>query len=297
MLDISKKLDNDINFPDEGLNQIKISEFISNNETTIKKVNTQDYQEISRQILLGKCTNAKLIKVFDNNLYINSSEYTDIPKGKYYMGDGELSLTTCAIRADKWEGKFAEYDVVSSLWPIVNPKLFDKLTCTSQQNSIFSHCKVIKSSSNAIQAIVKADPTLINPKYGIGCRDNSSFNKDNINIGNPDKIAKGFWLFELSNHGETERKEKKSPTLFVYIAPRKLNDLEESRLKEYEQEDNIYVEGVRNGWSIYFLGKMQRYIIAPGIISRSEMELRIPKTYKQITPDISYFDTNDKRVL
>ena len=297
VLDISKKINNDINFPDEGLNQIKITDFRSNDEITIENVNTQDYQEISRQILLGKCINAKLINVFDNNLYINSSEYTDIPKGKFYMDDEKISLSTCAIRADKWEGKFAEYDVVSSLWPIVNPKLFDKLTCLSLRNSISSHCKVIESSSNAIQAIARANPTLINPKYGIGCRDNSSFNKDNINIGNPDKIANEFWLFELSNHGETEHNEKKSPTLFVYIAPRKLNDLEESLLKDYEQKDDIYVQGVRNGWSIYFLGMMKKYIIVPGIISRSEMESQIPKTFKEITPDISYFDTDGKQVL
>ena len=297
VLDISKKLDIDINFPDEGLKQTKITDFVSNDKITIENVNTQDYQEISRQIILGKCINANLIKVFDNNLYIDSSEYADIPKRKHYMGDEKISLSTCAIRADKWEGKFAEYDVVSSLWPIVNPKLFDKLTYFSLQKSISSHCKVIESSSNAIQAIVKANPTLINPKYGIGYRDDRSINKDNINIGNPDTIAKNFWLFELSNFGESECKEKKSPTLFVYIAPRKLNDLEESLLKDYEQKDDIYVQGVRNGWSIYFLGKMQRYIIAPGIISRSEMELRIPDSYKKITPDISYFDTDDKQVL
>ena len=42
---------------------------------------------------------------------------------------------------------------------------------------------------------------------------------------------------------------------------------------------------------------MQRYIIAPGIISRSEMELQIPEAYKEITPDISYFNTDDKQVL
>ena len=297
LLDISRKLDNDINFPDEGLNQIKISAFVSNEETTIKNVNTRNYQEISRQILLGKCINAKLIEISDDTLYINSSEYTDIPTRKYYMGDEKISLSTCAIRADKWEGKFAEYDVVSCLWPIVNPKLFDKLTRMSQQNSISSHCKVIDSSSNAIQAIARLNPTLINPKYGIGCRDNSSFYKDNINIDNPDKIANGFWLFELSNHGETERKEKKSPTLFVYIAPRKLSDSEESFLKGYEQEDNTFVEGVRKGWSIYFLGAMKKYIIVPGIISRSEMESKIQKVSKKNTSDISYFDTDDKLVL
>ena len=142
VLDISKKLNMNINFPDEGLNQIKITDFMSNDEITIENVNVQDYQEISRQILLGKCINAKYINIFDNNLYINSSEYTDIPKGKFYMGDEKISLSTCAIRADKWEGKFAEYDVVSSLWPIVNSKLFDKLTCLSQRNMTrsFRHC-------------------------------------------------------------------------------------------------------------------------------------------------------------
>ena len=213
------------------------------------------------------------------------------------MDDEKISLSTCAIRADKWEGKFAEYDVVSCLWPIVNPKLFDKLTCVYEQKNISPHCKLIDSSGNAIQAIARLNPTLINPKYGIGCRDNSSFSKDNNDIGNPDKIANGFWLFELSNHGETVRRDKKSPTLFAYIAPRKLSDLEEHLLKEYEEKDKTYVEGVRNGWSIYFLGAMQKYIIKPGIISRSDIELQIPEAYKEITPDISYFNTDDKLVL
>ncbi|WP_288749113.1 hypothetical protein [uncultured Treponema sp.] len=297
VVDIATSEENDIFFPDDSLSHLKIADLVSNEETKIENVNFQEYQEISRQILLGKCINSDLVIVHDDNLYVKSSNYTDIPMGNYYFGNKNLSLSACAIRADTWEGKYNEYDLVSSLWPIVNPKLFDKLSCISQQNSISSHCKLIDSSDNAIQAIARLNPTLINPKYGIGYRDNSSFNKDNINIGNPDKIAKGFWLFELSNHGETERNEKKSPTLFVYIAPRKLNDLEENLLKEYEEKDKVYVEGVRNGWSIYFLGAMQKYIIVPGLISRSDIELQIPKAYKKITPDISYFNTNNKQVL
>lgn len=297
VVDIATSEENDIFFPDDSLSHLKIADLVSNEETKIENVNFQEYQEISRQILLGKCINSDLVIVHDDNLYVKSSNYTDIPMGNYYFGNKNLSLSACAIRADTWEGKYNEYDLVSSLWPIVNPKLFDKLSCISQQNSISYHCKLIDSSDNAIQAIARLNPTLINPKYGIGYRDNSSFNKDNINIGNPDKIAKGFWLFELSNHGESEHKEKKSPTLFVYIAPRKLNDLEESLLKDYEQKDNIFAEGVRNGWSIYFLGAMQKYIIVPGIISRSEIELQIPESFKKITPEISYFDTNNKQVL
>ena len=69
------------------------------------------------------------------------------------------------------------------------------------------------------------------------------------------------------------------------------------KAEEYEEKDKVYVEGVRNGWSIYFLGAMQKYIIVPGLISRSDIELQIPKAYKKITPDISYFNTNNKQVL
>lgn len=246
---------------------------------------------------MGKCINSDLVIVHDDNLYVKSSNYTDIPMGKYYFGNKNLSLSACAIRADTWEGKYNEYDLVSSLWPIVNPKLFDKLSCQLEQKSITSHCKIIDSSGNAIQAIARLNPTLINPNFGIGYKEKSSFNKNNIEIGIPDQIANGFWLFELSKHGETERNEKKSPTLFVYIAPRKLNDLEENLLKEYEEKDKVYVEGVRNGWSIYFLGAMQKYIIVPGLISRSDIELQIPESFKKITPEISYFDTNNKQVL
>lgn len=297
VVDIASSGENDIYFPDDGLRQLKISDLMSNEETKIENVNIQEYQEITRQILLGKCINSNLVIVHDENLYVNSSYYTDIPMGKYYFGNKNLSLSACAIRADKWEGKYKEYDIVSSLWPIINPKLFDKLNCQGEQNIITSHCKLIDSTGNAIQAIAQLDPTLINPKFGIGYKEKKSFNNNNMDIGNPDRIANGFWLFELSKHGETEHNEKKSPTLFVYIAPRKLNDLEENLLKEYEEKDKVYVEGVRNGWSIYFLGAMQKYIIVPGLISRSDIELQIPKAYKKITPDISYFNTNNKQVL
>jgi hypothetical protein len=297
VVDIATSVETDIYFPDNGLKHLKISDILSNEEIKIENVNTQEYQETSRQILLGKCINSNLVNIYDDNLCVKSSNYTDFPMGKYYFGNEKLSLSACSIRADKWEGKYNEYDIVSSLWPIVNPKLFDKLNYQIEQSIITSHCKLIDSSGNAIQAIAQLDPTLINPKYGIGYRERSSLKKGNTDIGNPDKIANNFWLFELSNHGQSVHEEKKSPTLFAYIAPRKLSALEENILKEYEQKDNIFVEGVRNGWSIYFLGAMQKYIIVPGIISRSEIELKIPESYKQITPDISYFDTNNKQVL
>ena len=68
-------------------------------------------------------------------------------------------------------------------------------------------------------------------------------------------------------------------------------------LEECKIKDPIYYDGVKNGWSIYFLGAMQKYIITPGIVSRIEIEKLIPSMYKQLTPKISYYDTNGKLVL
>ena len=77
--------ENDIFFPDDSLSHLKIADLLSNEETKIENVNIQEYQEISRQILLGKCINSDLVIVHDDNLYVKSSNYTDIPMGKYYF--------------------------------------------------------------------------------------------------------------------------------------------------------------------------------------------------------------------
>ena len=278
-------VDTSMFFPDAGLNMLKISDILFNPEIEIKKINFQNYWEISRQLVLGKCIESDLISIVDENLYIKSSVKHNF--------DNISSLSTFAIRADKWDGKYKDYDLVTSIWPIVNPNLFDKLTTKRKQNKISSHCKIVDSYANGINAIALLDPTLINLN-GIGER--RRFLKDKLMI-NQDIIRKNFRLSELSNYGETIRNEKKSPTLFAYIAPRELSDSEKVLLEARRQTDPEYVRGVKEGWSIYFLGRMQEYIIVPGIISRADMENKIPPKYKTITPDISYFDTNDKIVI
>lgn len=298
LLNLTESLEDVIFFPEEELKSFSINDIISEREIEIKNVNFSAYKEISRQIILGKCINAESIIVSDDNIRINSSKFESIPLNKYSYEEKNASLSNFAIRADKWYGKYSEYDVVSSLWPIINPNLFDILTTIHiQRNSISSHCKFVDSSGNAIQAIAQLNPTLINPSFGIGSKRKTGLFDNKTLLSEPDEINRNFWLFELSNHGETVHKEKRSPTLFVYIAPRKLDDIELKLLEECKIKDPIYYDGVKNGWSIYFLGAMQKYIITPGIVSRIEIEKLIPSMYKQLTPKISYYDTNGKLVL
>ena len=58
----------------------------------------------------------------------------------------------------------------------------------------------------------------------------------------------------MTNHGELTREKKISYALYAYIGPRKLNEMEQERLDELAESDPEYVQGVKEGWSILFLG-------------------------------------------
>lgn len=70
---------------------------------------------------------------------------------------------------------------------------------------------------------------------------------------------------------------KKNVFFFDYIAPRKLNQMEEEDLELYVEKEPQYVKGIREGWSILAMGKIEECVIVPGRISRADMVKQIPK--------------------
>ena len=66
---------------------------------------------------------------------------------------------------------------------------------------------------------------------------------------------------------------------------------------ETEPENTQYIKGVREGWSILFLGAIGKYIIEPGIVSRKQMVQKIPESYKKLEPDIQYVFTDGSSVF
>lgn len=76
--------------------------------------------------------------------------------------------------------------------------------------------------------------------------------------------------------------------LYVYIASRDLDETDQQKLEEYKEKDPDYVRGVKEGWSILFLGECQKYVICPGIVPRAEMAQKVKEDYRKLTPDITY---------
>lgn len=206
------------------------------------------------------------------------------------------SLSLVAIKADKWEGKFSEYDLVSTLWPIVNPKLFNALHDEYSVKEVSSHCKMLSESSNGVQGIARLNPTLINPDYGIGVEHKTHLKEKTFLLSNPDSIEHNFWLFELTNHKKDTFEYSKGASLLAFIAPRELTDEESLRLKDFEESNPKFVKGIKEGRSILFLSN-EEYIIEPGIVSKSYIISKIPDSIKTKDPNITYFNTDGTKLF
>lgn len=271
--------------------QITICELMKNAEFSLNNIDFRKYEEVYRRILIGKLINVNSIKVNDSSMLVHGSDYSELPVERYRIYEEDYSLSSVVIKADKWEGKFKEYDLVSHIWPIVNPHLFDTLHDEYEIKEISPHCKTLHEASNGIQGIARLNPTLINPAYGIGLEHKSNFEKKDCLLSNPDSIAKNFWLFELTNPKRDASEHNKGTCLFAFIAPRELTDEETLRLKELELSIPDFVKGVKEGWSILFLSNKE-YVIEPGIVSKSYIISKIPESIKSKEPEITYYNTD-----
>lgn len=263
----------------------------------LKNVDFTKYQEVARQVLLGRMMNADHIGVDNLDINFSGGEYTEFPYAKYIHEWQNVSLCSLAVKADEWKGVYQEYDLVNRLWPVVNPVFFDSLIEEYENKEITKRSKTISSSGNGVQGIAALDPVMIHHFYGISSKDTDRFRKRDCYVGEFENIQKSYWLFELSNHGELEKKKHISTVLFAFVAPRELNEKEQECLRELEEQDPEYVKGVREGWSILFLGAIQKYVICPGIVDRRTIAEKVPESFLAIKPEITYVFTDQSRVF
>lgn len=282
-----------------GDKKVSIQDLFNEELLSISDANFLEYQEVTRQILVGKMINAEKVFVEEDKVSILEGVYTKFQYLKHSYDNRDLSLRSVAIKADEWKGKYAEYDLVNRFWPVISPNLFCQLQENNMIELITERCKTIIYFGNGICDIATLDPVLIHPFYGIGMKNRDPLKKVDCYVGEFENIQRNFWLYELSDFNKLMKEKKKSPALFAFIAPRKLNEQEEIRLAELEieAENARYVKGVREGWSILFLGAIKKYIIEPSIVSRKQIVQKIPASYKQIKPDIQYVFTDGSSVF
>lgn len=268
----------------------KIVDIINNSCIELKSLNMRSKGEATREVLIGKMIIANEILVNNFDVKILSDGFKPMPYSRRYSNE-ERALSTLVLRADSWIGNYKEYDLISNIWPIVSSNLFDGLNCDYEvEDLVKGRAKSISDCGNAISGIAKLDPTLINPKFGISSKDRNLYRNNKCYVGECEHIQNSYWLFELNNHGDLVRNQKKDFVLFAFIAPRQLNDAEKTRLFDFYGNDEEYVKGVKEGWSILFIGHAQKYVIIPGYAKRADAIKRIPNSIISNTDGITYYN-------
>ena len=293
-----------------------------NEEVRLNHLDFREYMEVTRRVILGRSMDADKISVNGQDVVIVGGEYQEFPCTHYRGHQGRISLRTIVIRADEWKGIFEQYDVVNTIWPFVNPNLYKCLKLEDEIYEITNRCKHISESNDGIQGIANLDPVLIHPIYGINSENQYELMEEMFHVAEFGVMRSNFWMHEtadegkkmwhvgefgvirsnfqmqeMTDSGKETRDKKISYALYAYIAPRELSRLDQEMLAGYEESDPDYVRGVKEGWSILFLGECKKYVISPGIVPRAEMAGKVKEGYRKINPDITYLYSDGTKVF
>jgi hypothetical protein len=255
--------------------KLTLREFLDTDKICLPRLGYHDLGQTAKMLFLGKCGNADRLSIDDSGLWVKGNGFA--PLVVTSNSDRDFGWKEILLRCDDWTGKFLEFDLVTDFWPVIPLRLFGRLESDSRQTEkIDASERAIKIArmGNGISALGEQDSCLVHPRLGLYQKDDRSmFSRKKVQkniIGRFDKASNNHWLYEINGH--YIEKNKPRYILFVYISPRELNPEEEVSLKEFETSDPEYIQGVRNGWSLLFLGREHvNPIIRPGILPRRDM--------------------------
>lgn len=262
---------------------ITLNKFMDLNKLKIAQLDWEEFSSATELVLFEKLCKAHSVQVTDNDVVIESESLSKLEMSTMpLLGRRRGEKIPLAIKSDIWNGKYAEYDLVSSLWPIVSPNLYMRLIEKSEAIEFTDRVKFIDSHFR-LTSIARLHPGWIHPKLGIFTSRMAVNKKSNsirrfeqkLYVSKFDNLDKGEDL--LSN-------EKKEYLLYVYISPRALNESEKKLFSELKEQDPEYCEGIEKGWSILFLANRDQQVIVPGVVPREKM-------VQLINP--SFWDNND----
>jgi hypothetical protein len=259
--------------------ELTIRDFIDADKLCFFRIAYHSLSPIAQLLFYGKCDNATRLVVDNDGVSVEGAGVSPIVTRRAERND--YPHTEILLKCDDWSGKYLEYDLVTDFWPVISLRLFDCLKKGRHVKNIDASSRAIEieKMSNGITTLGELDPCMVHPRFGVFHEKHkySGFSKKTCKVGMFEIASNDHWLFELNGvivKGENLVRN----ILFMFVSPRPLNTDEEARLQEYESSDPEYVKGVKEGWSLLFLGRKHMLpIIRPGVVSRSLLVTAIPE--------------------
>lgn len=208
-------------------------------------------------------------------------------KDEFKCLDSLGEYTISAICTSGWKGKYEEYDMVKALWPLVPTRFFERLSL--DEEIIDDKIKVFMSYEyeDSIKYLVLQSTT-----WGENIFLDSSICRSTVLLylknGIPMKYSLGS-LFEETN-------TNKRTVIYLFINPNELSDEEKNAITVFKDNEE-FMRGVNEGWSVLLYRYNDECIVAPGIVPREEMIKRIPDYAKQHDDGIEYIFTDGTKAF
>ncbi|WP_347160082.1 HD domain-containing protein [Pontibacter chitinilyticus] len=264
--------------------KLSIRDFIIREELEFENFNLSSLDRLTEKLILFKLISANKIVVTSDSVKCETKELFKAP----FIGKrNDLDHNKILIKADCWDNKYSEFDIVSSLFPLIPEHLFNAIG-DFERVKVNDRTKVVHAYGNGITAFFDQDPLLVNETLGLYTADSNYFEKNVNSVYQFDKKRANFGLMEIRDR-IGDRNSKEQIVLTAFVAPRELNKVEKEKLDEIKTKDSSYYNGVTNGWSILVTGRRNNnMVILPGKKSRRELLSALPKDFWEENKDIEF---------
>lgn len=236
--------------------------------------------QTTKLLLVAKLTDATQIVVIDDTIMIAAGSFA--PLRNYYDWD-HFRERQYVFRADTWSGRYEEFDILPSVWPVIPTPLFEKLGSHHGDTKFLNaRTKLLHCYANSLSAVSKFDPLLIHHRLGIYEAKHRSFleQKPASFVYRFEEARNNFWFGELDPDVKSASSKRVSYFITAFVPPRPLNPDEQAALERYRVEDPEYCRGVESGWSILFTGQRDLNVVCvPGEASKQKLLAAIPETF------------------
>lgn len=255
--------------------KLSIKDFLKKETLEFKNFNFSSLDKLTEKLLLFKLISADKIDVTSDSVKIETKK---LYKAPFIGKKNDLYFNKILVKSDSWDEIYSEFDIVSSLFPLIPEHLFNAIG-NSEGAKINNRVKIIHGYSNGITAFFDQDPVLVSETLGLYSADSSPFDKNVNSVYQFDKKRALFGLMEI-NDRFGKRNAKEQIVISAFIAPRELNEVEKEKLEQIKDRDKSYYDGVINGWSILVTGRRNHnMVIQPGKKSRKELSSSLPDDF------------------
>lgn len=264
--------------------KISIKDFLKRGHLEFKDFKLSTVDKLTEKLILFKLISANKIDVTNESIKCESK---GLYKAPFIGKKNDLDFNKILIKSDSWSKKYAEFDIVSSLFPLIPKNLFNALG-NFDGTKVNDRVRIVHAYSNGITAFFDQDPLLVSETLGLYTPDSKLFEKETNRVYSFDMKRSTFGLMEI-NDRFGDRNSREQIVIVAFIAPRQLNEIEKCKLEELKDKDKSYYNGVTNGWSILVTGKENHnMIILPGNKTRKELSSALSDDFWTVNKDVKF---------